>query len=275
MGEGPPALAGRLPAGSSAEQELPLLLAAADLPHQRVEHVVHKVPQGSRRLVERAVHLPRKRLALLGGHLPRALQVALVSHQHHGHEFRATDALNLFPALRRFLKAPAVGDCIADDEALAAAHVLVSHGREFDLSSSVQNVQQGHFSINDSLLLIGILDGWIVVLQKTVSHELQRESALPNTSITENHYFVDSDAAFLRRRMTGTTVRCLHHLARLEKGFLAGNTGAKAEPVKTPLVVLRSRTAAVNTAVSLAICYSPERWQGRYDSEVLNKAILR
>lgn len=69
VGEGPPALAGRLPAGGSAKQELALLLAAADLPHQRVEHIVHEVAQGRRRLVEGAVHLRRQGLALLRAHL--------------------------------------------------------------------------------------------------------------------------------------------------------------------------------------------------------------
>lgn len=69
VGEGPPALAGRLPAGGSAKQELALFLTAADLPHQRVEHIVDKVAQGRRCLVERAVHLRRQSLALLRAHL--------------------------------------------------------------------------------------------------------------------------------------------------------------------------------------------------------------
>lgn len=43
---------------------------------------------------------------------------------------------------------------IANDESLTASHVLISHSSEFNLTSCVENVEQGGFSIDDRLLLI-------------------------------------------------------------------------------------------------------------------------
>jgi len=92
---------------------------------------------------------------------------------------------------------------IAYDETFTATHILVPHGRELNLSSSVEYVQQSGLIVNYRLLLIRILctartmcndnrercnrrlstilngqltNCGVMVVQETVAHELQGNS---------------------------------------------------------------------------------------------------
>lgn len=68
-----------------------------------------------------------------------------------------------------------IGNRVADDEPLAASHILIPHGGEFHLTGSVQYVQQGRFAIDDGLLLVRVLNRRVVIVQKTVTHKLKRD----------------------------------------------------------------------------------------------------
>ena len=56
-----------------------------------------------------------------------------------------------------------VGDTVADDEALAAAHVLLPHGGELHLARRVQDVQQARLQVYHGALLVRVLGISVIV----------------------------------------------------------------------------------------------------------------
>ena len=56
-----------------------------------------------------------------------------------------------------------VGDTVADDEALAAAHVLLPHGGELHLARRVQDVKQARLQVYHGALLVRVLGISVIV----------------------------------------------------------------------------------------------------------------
>lgn len=90
-------------------------------------------------------------------YLPLRLQVQLVGDENQRNVLGESDACDQFPVLGRLLEAVPVGHGVADDESLAAAHVLVAHRRELHLAGGVEDVEKRRLAVDDRLLLIGVL----------------------------------------------------------------------------------------------------------------------
>lgn len=112
-------------------------LFCADFTHQRMEGVINVGAKRGGCLVERAAELTRERFTLVGCDLALHLQVELIADEYKWRVFRGAYLLDQFAIFERFLETVAVGDAVANEETFAAAHVLVSHGSEFHLSSCV------------------------------------------------------------------------------------------------------------------------------------------
>lgn len=144
-----------LGAGVGAQGFLHLL--ASYLAHQRVECFIDVMTQCSRCLEEGATELIGQILALLGGDTSLRFQIHLIGYQHQRYVLGETNACDEFTIFGCLLKAMAICDWIADDETFAATHVLVPHGCELDLASSVEYVQQGGLIVDYRLLLVRVL----------------------------------------------------------------------------------------------------------------------
>lgn len=134
-----------------------LSLFISNLPNESVKRVVDIVPQSCRGFVERAPELPRERLTLLHGHFPLGREVAFIAHQHQRRVLRGAHSRDQFAVLQGLLEAMSVGNGVADEEALSAAHVLIAHSCELDLASSVEDIQQCGLAIDHRLLLVRVL----------------------------------------------------------------------------------------------------------------------
>ena len=73
-----------------------------------------------------------------------------------------------------------VGDTVADDEALAAAHVLLPHGGELHLARRVQDVQQARLQVYHGALLVRVL-GIIMIVRG--AKEISRKFKLGESSM--------------------------------------------------------------------------------------------
>ena len=90
------------------------------------------------------------------------------------------------PVLLRLEEGVAVGDRVADEEALAAAHVLLPHRRELGLARGVQDVEQAGLAVDDRALDVGVLDGGVVVVEEVPLDVLQGEGRLAHAAVAED-----------------------------------------------------------------------------------------
>jgi hypothetical protein len=92
----------------------------------------------------------------LSGHLTLAFQVALVANHYHREVVLVLDSQNLLLERCDFVEALLGSDRVDQEEALAGAHVLLSHSRVLFLAGSVENVEESDLIVNDALLAVGI-----------------------------------------------------------------------------------------------------------------------
>jgi hypothetical protein len=92
----------------------------------------------------------------LTGDLALALQIALVSDDDHGEVVLILHAQDLLLEGGDFLEALSGCDGVDQQEALARAHVLLSHRRVFLLAGCVENIEKGDLIVNDTLLAVGV-----------------------------------------------------------------------------------------------------------------------
>ena len=83
-----------------------------------------------------------------------AIQIALVANHNHGEVVLVLDAQYLLLECLDFFKRLLRGDGVDEQETLAGAHVLFSHGGVFFLASGIQDIEQGDFVIDNALLAV-------------------------------------------------------------------------------------------------------------------------
>lgn len=153
-----------------------------------MKHLVHVSPVSRRRLEEGAGELLGHRLSVVEGDpaLSVAVEVELVCHEDHGDVVPCAHLPDELPVLLGLEKGAPVGDGVADDESLAAAHVLLSHCSELDLSGGIEDVQQAGLGVDHGPLLVGVLDGRVVVVNKIVLHILEGEGRLAHATVSQD-----------------------------------------------------------------------------------------
>lgn len=167
-------------------------IAAVDLPDQVVENLMHIDLLLGRSLSEGAVKLPGQVQSLLLAHHAFVLQVALVSHQNHGHIVGVLNSQNLLPQVHEVIEGRLGGDGIDENEALAILHVQVAHGRELLGAGGVQNFEHTLLAIHLHLLAIAVLNGRVILLDKDALHKLDGQRRFAHTAAAQHHNFVFS-----------------------------------------------------------------------------------
>lgn len=85
-----------------------------------------------------------------------ALEIALVADDDHGEVVLVLDSQDLLLECGDFLEALAGGDGVDEQETLACAHVLLTHGTVLFLAGGIEDIEEGDFIVNDTLLAVGI-----------------------------------------------------------------------------------------------------------------------
>ncbi len=88
--------------------------------------------------------------------LALALKIALVADDDHGEVILVLDSQDLLLECGDFFKALAGGDGVDEQETLACAHILLSHGTVLFLASGIEDIEKGDLIVNDTLLTVGI-----------------------------------------------------------------------------------------------------------------------
>ena len=95
-------------------------------------------------------------------HLALAFQIALVSDDDDGKVVLVLDPEYLLLECADFLKRLSRGDAVDEQKAFASAHVLFSHRRVLLLAGGVEDIEEGDFFVNDTLLAVGICEEKLV-----------------------------------------------------------------------------------------------------------------
>lgn len=85
-----------------------------------------------------------------------ALEITLVADNNHGEIVLVLDSEDLLLECGDFLEALAGSDGVDEQEALACAHILLSHGAVLFLASGIEDIEEGDFIVNDALLAVGV-----------------------------------------------------------------------------------------------------------------------
>ena len=119
------------------------------------------------------------RHCLVVAHLSLVGQVDLVADQYHRHRVFILDAQDLLNEGVELCERGSINDAEHNQEALACAHVSVSHGRVLLLSCRVEDVQEDHVARCDGdLLAVAVFDGWVVFWRRyieTSGYEQQQQ----------------------------------------------------------------------------------------------------
>lgn len=108
--------------------------------NQFMESLIHVDPELCAALDVRYFELPAELLSFLQRHNPLVIQVGLVAHHQHWEFIAILNAQDLLVELVHLVEAGMIGYCKYQQETFSRTHVLLSHGTEFFLSSSVQYV---------------------------------------------------------------------------------------------------------------------------------------
>jgi len=128
--------------------------------------------------------------ALGGGDLALGLEIALVAEDDDGDGVGVLHAEDLVAEARHFVKAGAGGDTVHAQEALARPHVLISHRRVLFLPRGIEDVEQAGLFVDNHLLAVRIFNRRVVLVQKVVLNQLNRQRALSHTTSSNNNQFV-------------------------------------------------------------------------------------
>lgn len=154
--------------------------------NQFVESLIHVDPELCAALDVRYFQLPAELLSFFQRHNALVVQVGFVSHHQHWEFIAILDAQDLLMELVHLVEAGVIGYCEYQQETFPRTHVLLSHGAEFFLSSSVQNVQLCRDVVDNALLCVRILNGWIIVGYEVALYKLYSNCGFSNTS--SSHY---------------------------------------------------------------------------------------
>ena len=77
---------------------------------------------------------------------------------------------------------------------------LFPHGGELHLPRRVQDVQEARLRVDDRPLLVGVLDGGVVVVDEVVLDVLKRERRLADAAVAQNDDSIPTQAGGLSRR---------------------------------------------------------------------------
>jgi len=141
-------------------------------------------------LEEGAVEVLGGILTLLSLDLTLRGKIALVAAEHHGDVISILHTENLFAEGVDFIEGATGSDSVDEEEALAGAHVLVTHGAVLLLAGSIEDIEEGGLTVDGDLLPVAIFDGRIVLVDEMVLDELDGKSGLADTTTTNNDNLV-------------------------------------------------------------------------------------
>jgi len=143
-----------------------------------------------RRLQIRAIERLGQIASLRLGHLTLGLQIAFVAADHNGDLVGILDTKNLISEGRDFVERGSGRDGKHAQETLTRAHVLVTHGRVFLLSGSIEDVEQAGLVVDGHLLAIAVFDGGIVFIDEVILDELDSEGRFSDSASSDDDEFV-------------------------------------------------------------------------------------
>jgi len=117
-------------------------------------------------------------------------KIALVTAEDHGDVINILHTENLFAEGSDFVERATGSDSVDEEEALAGAHVLVTHSAVFLLTSSIEDIEEGGLTVDGDLLPVTVLDGRIVFIDEVILDELDSKSGLSDTTTTNNDNLV-------------------------------------------------------------------------------------
>lgn len=164
---------------------VPLL---SNAPNQLEHTLLDVVTSLGRGLEEIASHCGGEFLSGFGAHLSRR-EVALVADEDRRRRVRRFNVLHvedLGAEVLDLIEGGVVVDAVEDDEALARTDPLSLERGELFLAGGVEDVEDGYLFVDDELLAVRRLDRWIVVFDKVVRNQLNRERRLSHTSSTKD-----------------------------------------------------------------------------------------
>jgi len=167
-----------------------LLVVLADLPHEVAEGFIHVDPLFGRCLDKLAAEVLRQITTLVHAHLALVLQIAFVGHYDDWEGVLVFDTEDLLVECTDFLERVSGCDGVHKQKALSCSHILLPHGTVLFLSSSVQDVKQGHFVVNHALFAVRILDCRVILIYEMALDELDCQSGLSNTTTANDYEFV-------------------------------------------------------------------------------------
>lgn len=179
-----------LPGGAGRAGWELLFLELPDGAHQLLKGLVHVEAQFGRGLeVGHVVGVAEGR-GFGSGNLTLCLQICLVPDQHDGEVISVLDSEDLREELAHLVETLPIINGKHQQEAVAGAHVLLSHGTELLLACGVQDVQPGRDAIHGADLGVGVFNSGIVVRHEVGLDELDGQRALAHAAAAHDHQLV-------------------------------------------------------------------------------------
>jgi len=166
------------------------LVISADFTNEVTESIIDVDSLLSRCLDEFAVKVACQITALIHTDLSLVLEIAFVSDDNHWKGVLVLYAKNLLVESRDFFKGVARGDRVNQKETLSRAHVLFPHGAVFFLSCSIEDVEKRYLVVDDTLLAVRVLDGWVVLIHEVALDELDGKCGLADTTTADHDELV-------------------------------------------------------------------------------------
>jgi len=162
----------------------------ADLTDEAEESLIDICAGLGRSLEEGAVEALCGILTLSSLNLTLRGKIALVTAEDHGYMVGILHTENLFAELVDFIEGAAGGNGVDEKEALASAHVLVTHSAVLLLTGGIKDIKKGSLTVDGDLLPVAILDSGIVFIDEMVLDELDSKSGLADTTTANDNNLV-------------------------------------------------------------------------------------
>lgn len=118
-----------------------LRFLSANLSYESVENFINIASQRSWGLIEwTTTKLHGESFSFFEGNFTLWLKIEFVGNQNQWNVFGESHSSDEFSILACFLEAVTVTDGIANDETFSTSHILISHGSELNLASSIEDV---------------------------------------------------------------------------------------------------------------------------------------
>jgi len=178
---------------SSRSASCLFLIVLADFPNKVAEGLVNVDTLLGGGLDELAAEMFCHVSALVHANLAFVLQITFISNDDHREGVSVLHAENLLVEGADLLEGVSRSDGIDEKEALARAHVLLTHGTVFLLASGIQDVEEGNLLVNDTLLAVRVFDSGIVFVNKVALNELNRQRRFADATATDDDELVLSE----------------------------------------------------------------------------------